>query len=283
MIDHVLVKILKYVCLEKIFGVSMSDENKRKINYCPYCGAKVNPSFKYCPNCGASLSDVERTTTTIDRTIESVDISEDMHKLTVHRKRKPISSRPFSIVALVLWVLYMIIVLVDLPTAFNAFMACNDAISSVISTLRLANNIAEAVFIKITDIENTINALRMIQIGNVVYIFTEILSVVAVFFVLYYIIVDNAKEFKNSVITLFVLQLVGGVVAGFLSGYGVGYLESYLSILPQSIKNMIVKYIDRVSLIHRTMESMSWNIIASVAITVIAIVFSYLAYKEMKN
>jgi len=258
----------------------MGSGDERRISYCPYCGAKIDPSFRYCPYCGSSLSSVESATDTMSGGVEGVDAR--IYKSFIYRG-KPLSSRAFGIAALILWILYMFLLIVALSTDVRVLGDCDNAINSAISVLERANSAIGSVFMRIPDIDEIIRALRMVQIGNYLYIAIEILSIIIIPFTLYYIAIGRPHGLKTSVVSIFTLQILGGAIAWLLSTYGLETLRRYLSMLPQSIYNMVTKYIDRLSLIQRTIESIELFIAISIAIAVILITISYLAYREMKK
>jgi len=254
----------------------VSSGGERRISYCPYCGARVDPSFRYCPYCGSSLPSVERSTDVIS---EGVDVR--MYKPSKYGG-KPLSSRAFGIAALILWILYMFLLIIALSTDVRVLGDCDNAINSIVSVLEQVNSMARSIFMRIPDIDEIIRALGMVQIGNYLYIAIEILSIIIIPFTLYYIAIGRPHGFKTSVVSIFILQILGGAIAWLISTYGLGSLKRYLSILPQSIYNMVTKYIDRLSLIQQAIESR--EIIAiSIAIAVILITILYLAYREMKK
>jgi len=134
---------------------------------------------------------------------------------------------------------------------------------------------------RIPDIDEIIRALRMVQIGNYLYIAIEIISII-IPSTLYYIAIGRPNGFKTSVASIFTPQILGGAIAWLLSTYGLESLGKYLSMLPQPIYNMLTKYIGRLSLIQQAIE-LKGIIAISIAIAVILIAISYLAYREMKK
>ncbi|ADM27527.1 hypothetical protein Igag_0697 [Ignisphaera aggregans DSM 17230] len=212
--------------------------------------------------------------------VEGVDAR--IHKPSIYGG-KPLSSRAFGIAALILWILYMFLLIVALSTDVRVLGDCDNAINSAISVLEQANSIAKSIFMRIPDIDEIIRALRMVQIGNYLYIAIEILSIIIIPSTLYYIAIDRPSGFKTSVVSIFTLQILGGAIAWLLSTYGLESLGKYLSMLPQPIYNMLTKYIGRLSLIQQAIESTEWFIAISITIAVILITISYLTYREMKK
>jgi len=261
----------------------MSDEGERRISYCPYCGAKIDPSFRYCPYCGSPLPTVERTPEVKSRGVEGA-YAGICRQSTSTYVGKPLPSRPFSIAALILWLIAAISIFVALPADARLLRDSDNVINNAVSLLEQTNSVLGSIFVRISSIDEVIEALRMIQAGNYLYISVEALSAVIAIIVLYHLAVGRPSGFKASVISFYVLQLAGGAVAGLISSYGLEALRRYLSVLPQPAYSILTKHINRLSLIQRTIESAQPSTaILVVTLHLVLIVVSYLAYREMKK
>jgi len=260
----------------------VSNGNEKQIRFCPYCGTRIDPSFKFCPYCGSPLPIVERAEniTSAKRSAES-SIEETYRPPTYRRSARPL--RIFTAVAFVLWFIYVLLGIISLPALMGVFTECENDVSTILSSLQDARRIIGIVPIKIDTLDKIINALWMIRVSNYLFITIEVLVIIIVFVIIYYLMKGKADEFKISVISIFALGIVGGMVAGIIGGLGIGTLVSYLSILPEPVSNILSRYIDNLLLAQRVIESSSWYLPLSMVLNVILIVVSYLAYKEMKR
>jgi len=90
----------------------------------------------------------------------------------------------------------MFLPIIALSTDVRVLRDCDNAINSAISVLEQVNSIARSIFVRIPDIDEIIRALRMVQIGNYLYIAIEILSIIIIPFTLYYIAIGRPMDSK---------------------------------------------------------------------------------------
>jgi len=278
-------------------------------SFYPYSRAGVDSLLEYSSCCGSPPPIAEEVAVKVASKGIAKNIEVRALRLSIGSGSRPLVPRLFGFIAFILWLFYMIMYIAALPMFTNLLVDCNNLINSAVSKLEDLNSTLRETstdpFIvdPITKAVNgIIGALRIIRLGNYLYMVVEILRFIIVLFILHSLNAGNYRILRIFVPIFFTLEVVGRWAARFIASLGADtafdlLLSSRLAESPFSyhVAEYLVRHMGSFSLTQRVWESANLVLaiitigsndsvlfIISFITAVIVIAFSWLAYYEMK-
>jgi len=156
-----------------------------------------------------------------------------IQQLARRRRRKPLTERYIGIIAFFLWLFYLLMFIGALPILINLLGDCDNLIDSAVLKLEYARKEIEELSMNTSIVDKIMESLKVIRFGNYLYLAVEIIRLIILVFILYYLNVGNII-FVALAPVFFIVERIGWYVADIIISIGVETIESNLFNLAES-------------------------------------------------
>jgi len=279
-----------------------------RTSFYSHCSAVEDSMLRRrCPYYGSPPPTAEEVAVKVASRGTAKSIGVKSLRLSIGSGRRPLTARGFSFIAFILWLLYTFLYVGALPIFINFLVDCDNLINSAVSKLEELNSTLREMdpFVVgsiIKALDGISGALRMIRLGNYMYMVVEILRFIIVLLILYFLYTGNRGEFDLA-LAFYILQRIGWLIAGSIVLSGIDTVLDLLLVLlvlenPFSyrVAEYLVEHVRSFSLLHRiwesanlvsamvTIKSRSFGLFAiSLLTAMIVIAFSWKALSEIEE